>query len=475
MTTFDRRDFLKTCAVGSLTAGIVPGARVAFAQPEVNTYDTLVLVFLRGGIDGLSLVPPISGNDRNYYEAARPTLRVPVSGTGAALALANSASANATSGLHPRASRLHTLYQQNKLAVVIGAGMPAPVTRSHFDAQQTMEYGTPGSTSISSGWLTRHLASAGLPANVTIPAVSAGSITANSLIASTESITMGSGGDFRIDQSAWNWNSRDRYDTPPNGFQGLVERLPELWAGNNPLEAAGRQTLDALSIVRPMNFGAYNATSNPGGYAPANGAAYPTDGLGNQLKMIAQLIKANVGMRVAALDYGGWDTHNGQGVPTASYDPFGNSVEALSNALAAFYQDLNGTGANAFANRTSIVVMSEFGRRLRANGSGGTDHGYGNMMMVLGGSVNGGQVYGRQTFAGLAGEALFEGEDVRVTTDFRRVLSEALIRRAGNNRLGYIFPAYSGYSPLGIFQGTDMTPDYTNSFDRIFRGTFEAA
>ncbi len=467
MSSFDRRDFLKTCATGALTAGLVPGARLAFAAPAANSYDTVIVVFLRGGCDGLSMVAPISGNDRSHYESARPTLRIPVSGNGAALALANSASANATWGLHPRASRLHALYQAGKLAVVIGAGMPAPVTRSHFDAQQSMEYGTPGSTGISSGWLTRHLASAALPPNVTIPALSAGSITANSLIASTESVTMGTGRDFKLDWSAWNWNARDRYaGGAPTGFNGLVERLPELWAGNSPLEASGRQALDALSITRPIDFGAY---------AAANGAIYPTDGFGNQLKMIAQLLKANLGLRVAAIDLGGWDTHNSQGVPTSSYDPFGNTVEALSNGLAAFYQDLAGSAPNDFAARTSIIVMSEFGRRLRSNGSGGTDHGYGNMMMVLGGPVNGGQVYGRQTFAGLAGEALFEGEDVRVTTDFRQVLSEALIRRAANNHLGYIFPGYAGYSPLGIFQGTDLPPDYTPGFDRLFASGFENA
>lgn len=309
MNSFDRRDFLKTCATGALTAGLVPGARLAFGAVEANAYDTVIVVFLRGGCDGLSMIAPISGNDRSYYEAARPTLRVPVSGNGAALPLANSASANATWGLHPRAAGLNALYQAGKMAVVIGAGMPAPVTRSHFDAQQTLEYGTPGSTSISSGWLTRHLVSAGLPGNVTIPALSAGSITSNSLIASTESITMGNGGDFKIDSSAWQWNAADHYGTtPPAGFRGLVERMPELWAGNSALEASGRQTLDALSIMRAINFGSY---------AAANGAVYPGDNFGNQLKMIAQLLKANLGLRVAALDCGGWDSHNDQGVPTS--------------------------------------------------------------------------------------------------------------------------------------------------------------
>lgn len=464
---FNRRDFLKLSGAGALTASVVPGARLAFAAPQANSYDTVIVVFLRGGCDGLHMVPPIGGatNDRQYYELARPNLRIPVSGNGSALALANS---DGRFGLHPRASALYNLYQANKMAVIVGAGMPAPVTRSHFDAQQTMEYGTPGSTNAGSGWLTRHLTSTGLPANVTMPALSAGSITANSLIASTDSVTMGSGGDFRVDSSAWNWNSIDRYSPPLAGFNGLVERLPALWAGNTALEAAGRQTLDALAVVRPMNFSSYTA---------ANGAVYPNSSLGNQLKMIAQLLKADVGLRVGALDLGGWDTHNGQGVPTSSYDYFGNQVQILSDALAAFYTDLNGAGAANFMQRTSIVVMSEFGRRLRGNGSAGTDHGYGNFMFALGGSVNGGRIYGGDTYAGLADEALFEGEDVQVTTDYRRVLSEMLIRRAGNNRLGQIFPGYANYSPMGIFAGSDLTPDYTppvSNVDAMFRSGFDA-
>ena len=475
---FNRREFLKLSSAGAMTASLVPGARLSFGDPQSNDYETLLVVFLRGGCDGLHMVPPIGGatNDRAYYELARPSLQIPVSGNGAALPLANSAG---RFGLHPRASGLHGLYQANKMAVVVGAGMPAPVTRSHFDAQQTMEYGTPGTTNAGSGWLTRHLNSASLPPVIVMPAISAGSLTANSLIASTDSITMGSGSDFRIDTSAWGWNARDQYTAPaPAGLNGLVERLPELWNGNNSLEAAGRQTLDALSVIRPMNFGAYNATTNPAGYSPANGAIYPSSNFGNQLKMIAQLVKAGVGLRVGAIDFGGWDTHNGQGVPTSTYDAYGNNVQTLSDALTAFYTDLNGAGAANFSNGTSIVVMSEFGRRLRANGSSGTDHGYGNFMFALGGSVNGGQLYGADTYAGLADEALFEGEDVQVTTDFRRVLSEALIRRAGNNHLGQIFPGYGGYSPMGIFAGTDLAPDYTplpSTVNSIFGSGFDGA
>lgn len=462
MSTLDRRDFLKLFGAGALTAGLVPGARVAFGAPDANAYETLIVVFLRGGCDGLSMIPPIGGNDRQYYEIARPSLRIPVSGNGAALPLANS---GAGWGLHPRASGLYSLYQAGKLGVVLGAGMPRPVTRSHFDAQQTMEYGTPGTTATASGWLTRHLVSAALPANIAIPALSAGSLTSGSLLASTESITMGNGNDFRIDTSAWQWNSVDHYTSgAPVGFRGLIEWLPDLWGGSTALEKSARQTLDALAVIRPMSFT---------GYTPANGASYPSGSFGDQLKMIAQIVKANLGLRVAAIDLSSWDTHNGQGVPTSSYDAYGNLVESLSRGLTAFYTDLDGAAPANYMQRTSILVMSEFGRRLRQNGSGGTDHGYGNMMMALGGSVNGGRVHGLAQFAGLSDGALFEGEDVEVTTDFRRILSEALIRRAGNNHLGYVFPGYTGYSPLGVFQGSDLAPDYSNSVDTLFKSGFD--
>ncbi len=441
-----------------MVAGVGPGLmHLAFAEGSAGASDTLIVVFMRGGCDGLSLVPPIGGNDRAEYERARPDLAVPLSGTDAALPLANS---NGHWGLHSRAGGLRDLYNSGHLAVVLGTGMPAPVTRSHFDAQATMELGTPGQQGIGNGWLTRHMASMGLAPNLVIPGVSAGSLTATSLISSSDAITMDDGEDFRIDSSAWGWNARDRYDPPPSGFNGLVETLPSLWSGNSMLDAAGRQTLESLAVVRPMDFD---------NYAPANGASYPDSGFADQLQMLAQLIKSGVGLKVATIEsHGDWDTHNGQ-----SYR-FGGSVETLSQGLAAFYQDLAGSGGANYASSTSIVVMSEFGRRVRQNDSNGTDHGYGNVMLALGGTVNGGHVYGLSEYAGLADEQLFEGEDVEVTIDYRRVLSEAMIRRQGNNHLGYVFPGYGGYSPMGIFQGADIAPDYSaTGWDSLFTNGFE--
>lgn len=453
---FDRRDFLKTCGAGGGALALAGTSKLAFGAAQANSYDTLVVVFLRGGMDGLSLFSPGGSNaNRAAYETARPSLKVPLTGTGAGLAVSSD-----QWRLHPRAAQLRDLYVGGKLAVVLGSGMPAPVTRSHFDAQINMEVGLAGQGG-GIGWLTRVLESANLPGTVQIPAVSAGSITSTSLLGSTEAITLGSGTDFRIDSGSWAWNVEpDFRTTAPTGARGLFGVLPDLWTATGDFESAGRQTLDALNVIKPIDFAAY---------APANGAVYDSaSSFAQQLKMLAQLIKRDVGLRIATIDLGGWDTHDGQGNPANSYDYFGNKVEELSKGLGAFYADLNGSGAANYAGTTSVVVMSEFGRRVRENDDGGTDHGYGNIMLALGGSVNGGQTFGN--FAGLATAQLFEGADVMVTTDYRRVMSEAVIRRLRNPAVYYAFPGYSGYTPLGIFQGTDLTP---TGNDRIFASGFQ--
>lgn len=245
-----------------------------------------------------------------------------------------------------------------------------------------------------------------------------------------------------------------------------METLPQLWSGDSVLEAAGRDALAALAQLRPLDFDLYDPTNHPNGYQPAGGANYGSSSFGVQLRNVAQMIKANLGLNVATIDIGGWDTHQSQGNPANSYDNFGNQVQTLSEGLSAFYTDL-AAGATNYMTRVSVVVMTEFGRRVRENSSGGTDHGYGSVMLVLGGSVNGGQVYGN--FLGLDQVNLFEYADVQVTTDYRRVLSEALIRRQGNPNIYYAFPGYSGYSPLGIFQGSDLP---ASDFDRIFANGF---
>ncbi len=468
----DRRDFLKGCCAATL-AGSAGNSYGIFDGTAGASQDTLVIVFLRGAMDALSLVSPGQNHpDRAHYEANRIDTRIPYSGTGAGLPL------GATNWqLHPRAGALSTLYAQRHLAVVVGAGQanPQPVVRSHFEAQANLEIGSGGGSGAGIGWLTRHLVSGGLPANITVPAASMGSITATSLLGSTEAITMNSGQDFRLDQGNWPWNSSDDYGASPiAGLNGLVQVLPSLWQSSTlPLAQAGLSTLDALSLFRTINFGQYSA-SNLAGYQPSGGANYAPSagtigsGFGSQLRNVAQLIKQNVGLRIATVDLGGWDTHNGQGKPTDGYDYFGNQAQGLSEALNAFYTDLATDANGNYMQHVTVVTVSEFGRRVLENASGGTDHGYGTLMLALGASVNGGQVFG--TFPGLADDQLFEGADVNVTTDYRRVLSEALIRRLVNPNIYYVFPGYSGYSPLGIFQGTDLPPA---AYDTVFKSGFE--
>jgi uncharacterized protein (DUF1501 family) len=294
-----------------------------------------------------------------------------------------------------------------------------------------------------------------------------GSLTASSLLGSTDAITMASGSDFRLDQFHWSWQN----DDASHGLVGAVTRMNDLWTGTTGMELAGADTLASLALLRPIDFNLYDPTNHPDGYQPSGGANYALNyngGFGTQLQNIAQLIKLNVGLRAVTIDLGNWDTHNGQGNPTQSYDWFGNQVESLSQGLAAFYTDLASDAGGDFMQHVNVIVVSEFGRRVLENADSGTDHGYGNVMLAMGASVNGGQVYGN--FLGLDGAHLYQGTDVNVTTDYRQIISEALIRRMANPNIYYVFPGYSGYTPLGVFQGADLPP---STFDEIFADGFD--
>jgi uncharacterized protein (DUF1501 family) len=419
--------------VGCSTAiAAMAGGRIsymAFGSPlDEPNQEILVVVFLRGGIDGLSAVFPIAGNDRGYYEENRSNIAIPASGASAALPLSD------LFGMHPAGAPLFDLYTAGKLAVVHAAGLTSD-TRSHFDAMQYMELGTPDSKAATKGWLTRHLESASnLPAEVILPALSVGNLSPTSLAGSTEAIGMTNPNSFSL-------NAHWRYS------DWMRQTMRDMYTGSTWLHAAGVQTLNAIDVIE---YG------DPGTYTPENGAVYPGGSFGDNLRAVAQMIKMQLGMRVATVDLGGWDTHEYQGDSGAGY--FANHFGELASGLAAFYTDLDGASNASYTQRLTVVVMSEFGRTFKQNASRGTDHGHGNVMFVLGGQVNGGAVHGQ--WPGLAAEQLYDRRDLHITTDYRRVLSEILLRRQGNPNLGHIFPGYTDHQALGVVAGADLTPNY---------------
>jgi uncharacterized protein (DUF1501 family) len=328
---------------------------------------------------------------------------------------------------------LRDLFQSKALAIVHATGLKTSATRSHFDAQQFIETGTPNVKNTGTGWMTRHLQTApNLPANILLPALSASSTPAMALLGYEGAVTLSGAQGFNYD-GYWKFRSRQ------------VEALRNMYSSNTTwLHNAGIETLDSIDVVQ-------SKLGNT--YAPANGAVYPNNGFGNQLRTIAQMIKANLGLRTATIDFGGWDTHESQQNPWDQRGPAGgyfwdNLLDPLAKGLSAFYTDLS----NGFTQNLTVVVVSEFGRRVRRNANNGTDHGHGNVMLVMGGYVNGGQLFGN--WPGLADGQLFDNADLAVTTDYRTVLSEILEVRCGNPNVAQVFPNSStamavGGSPTG--------------------------
>lgn len=410
MPKLSRRNFLQGC---SYVIAALAGARLtnlAYAAPD-DPADTLVVVFLRGGWDALNVVPPLMGADRGWYEKARPGVKIPER------RLIN---LNDQFGLHPALAPLHELYQDGKMGIVHAVGLDYD-TRSHFDAMEFIELGTPGSKATTSGWITRHLQTAPGGSSGLLPAVAAPS-QPTSLLGMTATVSMSNPSDL----SQWD-----------NGLLGEQQAaLRKLYRGDSLLHQSGLRTLDALAAVAPLNEQEYR---------PQNGASYREDELGTQLKTVAQLIKMEAGMRVATVDFGGWDTHEYQNDAEGGY--MGGLLESLGENLANFYRDLD----SGYAEKLSVVVLSEFGRRLTQNDSNGTDHGHGSVLFALGGRVNGGQVHGN--WPGLANEQLYDRADLAVTTDYRQVLGELLLNRLKNPNLEAVLPGYAAsFSPLGLFK-----------------------
>jgi uncharacterized protein (DUF1501 family) len=395
-----RRLLGNTAAVGAaagLTGLVGEGlsTNLAFAA-ESYTGDTLIVVSLRGGFDGLSAIAPVG--DPDYYKA-RPTIALPKS---------QLIAGDGMFGLHPALAPLLPMWKGGNLAAVQAVGQAAP-TRSHFAAMEEMERAAAG-TSLRTGWLDRMLGMTG--ASGPLAGVSMGNAMPARLFGGpARDISMGSVDGFTL---AGESDKRKM----AAALRTMYSSAPDLLSG--PALAADR----ALSAT-----GSVRATA----YTPANGAVYPVTPLGNALKDIARLIKANVGLAAAAVDSGDWDMHEGLGTAVKG-QRMNDNLTGLATALAAFAADLGPDGMG----KVSLVTISEFGRRVQENASRGVDHGYGNAMLLMGGGIRGGKVYGN--WPTLAPSALVAG-DLAVTTDYRAVIGEILQKRCGFGDLAEVFPS----------------------------------
>ena len=404
--TLSRRTFLATSAVSGLTP-LMPGLNVAFgADPDIKSGNqVLIFLFLRFGMDGLSLIVPA---DDGAYRDNRPTLGLSSSGVGAAPYL--DTHQGVPFFINPAARQLKTMYDAKTLAVIHAAGVPTEL-RSHFEVQVMVGQGV-GRTETApkgTGWLARHLLAKNSERS-DFSAVSDGTGMTTSL--------EGLGGTLSFSNLA----------TLGGALYGrFADAITAMHPGNSPLEQSVQKAVRVAAAVREK------AQAIPVG---ASGGNYTYGALSNVLRPLAQVIKMDVGVELATADFLGWDHHEYQG------NSFPQQAGELGNALFAFNEDLG-----EHAKRVTVVMMTEFGRRVRENANNGTDHGAGAVMLVQGAGVNGGKMYG--DWPGLKDNQLDQG-DLAVTTDYRRVLAEALVKRQGQTAVETVFPTVA-YSPLGVF------------------------
>ncbi len=402
----NRRFFLHKGALAVAGTTAMPNflVRGVLAQTTGSPGRRLVVIFQRGAADGLNVVVPY--REKNYY-SMRPSIAIPQNQV---------VDLDGFFGLHPSLASFKPLYDQGHLAIVHACGSP-DMSRSHFDAQDYMESGTPGVKSTEDGWLNRalqaedacncarhsqeHTAFRALALGADVPQTLAGKIPA---------IAMSNVNSFSV-------AGRGPVPSPAaSAFEAMYAG-----SGDRIFHAAGDQTFEAVKMLR---------AANPGQYLPAAGAQYPASEFGNNMKQIAQLLKANLGVEAAFTDVGGWDTHQNQGSVNGQ---LANRLKDFSDSIAAFWRDMGDGAANV-----TVVTMSEFGRTARENGTGGTDHGHANAMFVLGGQIKGGKVYGK--WPGLSNDQLNEGRDLALTTDYRQVLGEVVTHSLGAENLDLVFP-----------------------------------
>ncbi|MCB9853101.1 MAG: DUF1501 domain-containing protein [Phycisphaerales bacterium] len=402
-----RRDFLKSLGRAGI-AGVLSAPawmpRLSFAADDSSTRDLIVRIFLFGGLDGLAACPPY---DEAAYYAARPTEAIPRPDD---VASVKAIDLDGFFGLHPALSPLKAIYDAGDMAIVHATGHP-DVNHSHFYARDIFES---GASLMTGGWLGRHLANTSELGSVEVRAISAANDVPRCLHGGPKTVAIPSVDDYGLGGDAYTASLRS--SILANAYSGI---LPAVKTG----ATSGLATADVMEFVRSL------------GYSPANGAMYPNTEVSIALKTIANIAKADVGVEVAAMTANGWDTHESQG--SLSGDLY-TKLSQLGAALAAFYTDMGSLMA-----RTTIIIHSEFGRRVAQNNqpsNAGTDHGYGGVMFVIGGGVNGGQVI--TDWPGLDEANLVDG-NLDITIDSRDILAEILQKRAGNSNLAAVFPGFT--------------------------------
>ena len=399
-----RRYFLKSGGIAMVGMAALPSfLQRAVAATTTQAKKKMVVLFQRGAMDGLNVVVPFG--EPNYYRM-RPTIAIPEpkrGGTDAALDL------DGFFGLHPSMQPLLPLFRSGQLAIVQAVGSPDP-TRSHFDAQDYMESGTPGLKATDNGWLNRALQN--MPEEKPSPfrAVAFGPYLPRTLQGAAPAVAIADLKQFKM---------YGPQQTVEGGFEAMYAQTVD-----HAMRGVGNETFEAIDQLKKIN---------PDSYQPENGAQYPKSRFAQSLQEIAELFKADVGLEVAFLDSGGWDNHVNEG---GVQGQLSNLLKDLGQGIAAFHQDMGDRMADVV-----FVSMSEFGRTAHENGNRGTDHGHANCMFVMGGDVKGGRVYTK--WPGLNEDQLNQGRDLAVTTDYRSVLGEIISKHLGDKTLATVFPGFA--------------------------------
>jgi uncharacterized protein (DUF1501 family) len=410
-----RRYFLKSGGIAMVGMAALPSfLQRAVAATTTQVKKKMVVLFQRGAMDGLNVVVPFG--EPNYYRM-RPTIAIPQpkrGGADAALDL------DGFFGLHPSMQPILPLFRSGQLAIVQAVGSPDP-TRSHFDAQDYMESGTPGLKATDDGWLNRALQN--MPEEKPSPfrAVAFGPYLPRTLQGTAPAVAIGDLKQFKM---------YGPQQTVEGGFEAMYAQTVD-----HAMRGVGNETFEAIDQLKKIN---------PGSYQPENGAQYPKSRFAQNLQEIAELLKADVGLEVAFLDSAGWDNHVNEG---GVQGQLSNLLKDLGQGIAAFHQDMGDRMGDVV-----FVSMSEFGRTAHENGNRGTDHGHANCMFVIGGDVKGGRVYTK--WPGLNEDQLNQGRDLAVTTDYRSVLGEIISKHLGDKTLATVFPGFANdpHQHLGILK-----------------------